>query len=120
MSVESRPMTDTLPHDKTAIGGPLRSTDLLSLAYAAKRVEILRRVRRTLKRMYRLPETKCAKFEPGKRTTLGDRPIALVSEAVLYDGLVDLPTNDPDALEALEAFLDAEDDIGSESELEYE
>ncbi|CCU97390.1 unnamed protein product [Malassezia sympodialis ATCC 42132] len=82
-SVESRPMTDTLPHDKTAIGGPLRSTDLLSLAYAAKRVEILRRVRRTLKRMYRLPETKCAKFEPGKRTTLGDRPIALVSEAVL-------------------------------------
>lgn len=119
-SVESRPMTDTLPHDKTAIGGPLRSTDLLSLAYSAKRVEILRRVRRTLKRMYRLPETKCAKFEPGKRTTLGDRPIALVSEAVLYDGLVDLPTNDPDALEALEAFLDAEDDIGSESELEYE
>ncbi|WFD22650.1 Sister chromatid cohesion protein 2 [Malassezia equina] len=107
-------------HKDATSGGPLRSTDLLSLAYAASRVEIMRYVRRTLKHMYRLSEAKCAKFEPGKRTALGDRPIAPASEARLCDCADDLPNDQPGALTALETFVEADDEMSSESELEYE
>jgi len=112
--------TDTPTDQKANSGNPLRSANLLSLVHAAKRVEILRYVRRSLKRMYCISEARCAKFEPGKRTALGDRPVVPVSEAVLCDGTIGLPVNDQEALAFLEDFIDAEDDIGSESELEYE
>lgn len=111
---------DTHPATLKTTGGPLRSTDWLSLFYAARRVEILRHVRRSLKHMYRLSEARCAKFEPGKRTALGDRPIVPVAEATLCASAAELPTSHDEALVALEAFVDAEDDMGSESELEYE
>lgn len=107
---------------------PLKRSSIGSLALAAARIDIIRVLRKHIKHLYKLSESKCAKFEPDRRAPMGDRPIARMAVSDAAKALTpwtsdDIPRahEEEQALEYLESFVAQEDDVvASESDSEYD
>lgn len=93
----------------------------LALARAACKMRMVQALRQHIKHMYQLPEKKCAKYEPGKRTAMGDRAVARVSSdsaKCVLQFTISTPQTYAEVRQDLEEFVDAGDDVGSESDLD--
>lgn len=119
------PLTDEecedIPKPKSDLGSVASS--FLALTKSACIARMIPALRQHIKRMYKLSEKKCASYEPGKRTTMGDRIIVRASSdpnKCIFDFDISLPHTYSEAREYLEEFVDERDDAGTDSELEYE
>ena len=84
-------------------------------------MRMVQALRQHIKHMYQLPEKKCAKYEPGKRTAMGDRAVARVSSdpaKCVLQFTISTPQTYAEVRQVLEEFVDAGDDVGSESDLD--
>ena len=119
------PLTDEecedIPKPKSDLSSAASS--FLALSKSVCIARMIPALRQHIKRMYKLSERKCASYEPGKRTTMGDRITVRASSdpnRCLFDFDLSLPQTYSEAREYLEEFVDERDDAGTDSELEYE
>ena len=119
------PLTDEecedIPKPKSDLSSAASS--FLALSKSVCIARMIPALRQHIKRMYKLSERKCVSYEPGKRTTMGDRVTVRASSdpnKCLFDFDLSLPQTYSEAREYLEEFVDERDDAGTDSELEYE
>lgn len=119
------PLTDEecedIPKPKLDLGSA--TFNFVELTKSACVARMIPALRQHIKQMYKLSEKKCGSYEPGKRTTMGDRIVVRASSdpnKCIFDFDTALPKTYSEAREYLEEFVDERDDAGMNSESEYE
>lgn len=119
---ELSPLTDEsddgVGQDNDQDGSNRHADELCALARSAAIVRIAHGLRRHLMHLYSLPEHRCAKYDPSRRTPQGDRAIARRALADPRDAAlrvdVALPADEDAAAAQLDEFASAADEADSD------